>query len=44
MEEAWFTGFSGGFEQGKLETALLELETSISSKPERVKLSNFFRQ
>jgi len=36
MEEAFITGFSGGFEQGKPATALPELINSISIKIERV--------
>jgi len=36
MEEAFLMGFSGGFEQGKPETALPELINSISTIIERV--------
>jgi len=38
MEEACLMGFSGGSEQGKLETALLELKRYIPRKPVRVNL------
>ncbi len=36
MEEACLMGFSGGFKQGKLVTALLELNKSISVKSKPV--------
>jgi hypothetical protein len=36
MEEAFFMGFSGGFEQGKPATALPELIICISTKMEGV--------
>ena len=36
MEEAFFMGFSGGFEQGKPATALPELGDFISTKIEGV--------
>lgn len=36
MEEACLMGFSGGFEQGKLLTALLQLNPGISTKSSRV--------
>jgi hypothetical protein len=42
MEEAWSMGFSGGFEQGKPETALPELSMVISIKIKWVNLQNAF--
>ena len=38
MEEACLMGFSGGFEQGKLVSALLQLNKYITIKPTSVNL------
>ena len=42
MEEAYKMGFSGGFEQGKPETALPELRRFIPVNEERVNPQNKF--
>jgi len=39
LEEAFFMGFSGGFEQGKPATALPELIDSISTNIEGVNVN-----
>jgi len=37
MEEAGLMGFSGGFEKGKLVTALLDLDGNVSTIDKQVK-------